>query len=210
MNNREIMLKCTQVNCDYMRLPVGMVEGYSKVAALYQRLAEQSRKCAQAWVEDKACPSHEPAVDAFWWGVVAWADAFGLSVGVNPLEWRRKFIAPHHEFADYLRPGKPPEPLSPVESSPVEIIMELDARWTALVIKLTAKWGLMHLKDRGAMIEAQRLQDDLRNPNRPAYKAYLKSDLAFFRALFQNFPFSKRTREYLDAWLIEAEQAVYQ
>ena len=206
LNNREIMLKCTQVSCDYMRLP-SMVEGYSKVAALYQQIADQSKKCAQAWLKDKPCPPHEPAVDAFWWGVVAWADAFGLSIGVNPLEWGRKFIAPHHEFADYLRPGRPPEPLSPVDGSPAGIILELDARWTALVIKLTARWGLTHhLKDVGAMVEAQRLQGELRRPDSPAYKVYLKSDVAFFKALFRNFPFSDKTRQHLNQFLEKAEE----
>lgn len=207
MNNREIMLKCIQVSCDYMRLPAGVVEGYSKVAALYQRIANQALECAQAWLKDKPCPVHEPAVDAFFWAVIAWADAFGLSIGVHPLEWGRKFIAPHHEFADYLRPSRPPEPLSPVDSSPAGIILELDARWTALVIKLTARWGLTHhLKDVGAMVEAQRLQGELRRPDSPAYKAYLRSDLEFFKALFRNFPFSYKTRQHLDQFLQKAEE----
>ena len=209
MNHKEIMLKCTQVNCDYMRLPAGMVEGYRKLTELYQRIADQARECAQAWLKDKPCPAHEPAVDAFWWAVVAWSDAFGLSVGINPVEWGKVFIAPHHEFAAYLRPGKPPEPLQPVDGTPAETILELDARWTELVIKLTARWGIMHhLKDRGAMIEARHLQGELRRPGSPAYKAYLRSDLDFFKTLFRNFPFSDKTQRHLNVWLQTVEEAL--
>lgn len=210
LHAREIMLKCTQISCDYMRLPAGMVEGYSKVAALYQRLAEQSRKCAQAWVKDKACPSHEPAVDAFWWGVVAWADAFGTSVGVDKIEWERVFIRPHRGFAEFLCPGPHPEPLPFVGGPPADIILRLDALWMERVIKLTAKWGLMtHLKDKGALIEAQRLGDELRNPHRPAYKAYLESDIRFFRELFRPFPFSIETHRQIDSFLHQAEEVLY-
>ncbi len=173
---------------------------------LYKRIASQSLTCAQAWVQDSPCPDHEPATDAFIWGVVAWADAFGLSMGVDMAEWSRLFVYPHDQFANYLRPGKPPEPLPEVDGSPANIIMTLDALWTELVIKLTTKWGLMaHLKDKGAMFEARHLKKELSDPESPAYKAYLESDLAFFRALFKPFPFSEKTRKYINDWLKKAK-----
>ncbi|MBA7658232.1 hypothetical protein ES703_66181 [subsurface metagenome] len=207
MNNREIILKCTEVNLKYMRLPAGKVDGFKNLTEFYKRLAKQSLDCAAAWVADNPCPDHEPAVDAFWWGAVAWSDAFGLSIGVDQVEWGRVFIAPHHEFADYLRPGKPPEPLPPVDGSPANIIMELDALWMERVIKLTTKWGLMaHLKDKGALTEAQRLNADLRNPHSKAHTAYLESDLTLFRHLFNNFPFSDGLRKQLDDFITRAEE----
>lgn len=209
MKHKEIMLNCTRVNHDYMKLPAGKVSGLENMTDLYKRIAQQSLQCAQAWVQESPCPPHEPAVDAFWWAVVAWADAFGLSIGVHPLEWGKVFIAPHHEFADYLRPGRPPEPLSPVDGTPAETILELDAQWTELVIKLTTRWGLLHhLKDKDAMIEAQSLQGELQNPDSPTYKAFLESDLKFFRHLFKPFPFSEQTRKHINAWLKRAEEAL--
>jgi len=209
MNNREIMLKCTQVNRDYMRLPAGKVDGLKHLTALYRRLADQSCACALAWVEDKACPEHEPAVDAFWWGVVEWADAFGISVGVDKDEWGRIFIRPHLEFADYVLPGPHPEPMPFVGGPPADVILRLDAAWMERVIKLTTKWGLLaHLKDKGALGEAEHLGSELRNPASPSYKAYLESDLKFFRKLFVNFPFSIQTTSQLEGWLGEAARAL--
>ncbi|MBA7687077.1 hypothetical protein ES703_95537 [subsurface metagenome] len=122
-------------------------------------------------------------------------------------EWSRLFVDPHCQFANYLRPGNPPPPLEQVDGSPANVILTLDADWTELVIKLTAQWGAFHhLKDRGAMLEAQRLQGELRTPGSPAYKAFLESDLNFFRHLFKTFPFSAKTRKHIDAWLKRAEQ----
>lgn len=207
--NKEVMLRCTLVNRDYMRLPAGKIAGLETMTALYKRIAKQSVQCAEAWVHDSPCPAHEPAADAFWWSVLAWADAFGLSMGVDMAEWGRLFIYPHHQFANYLRPGNPPEPLAEIDGSPAVIILTLDALWMERVIKLTAKWGLFHhLKDRGAMDEAQQLDAQLRDPGSPAYKAYLESDLAFFRALFKPFPFSVPTRTYIENWLKRAEEAL--
>jgi len=209
MNHKEIMLNCTQVNHKYMRLPAGKVAGLEAMTKLYKRIASQSLACAQAWVDNLPCPDHEPAVDGFWGAIVAWSDAFGLSMGVNQIEWGRVFVYPHYEFANYLRPGNLPEPLPKVDGSPANIILTLDALWTELVIKLTAKYGLLHhLKDRAAMLEAQRLEGELRTPGSPAYKAFLESDLTFFRHLFKPFPFSGKTREYINAWLKKAAEAL--
>lgn len=192
-----------------MRLPAGKVAGLEAMTDLYKRIASQSLDCAQAWVQDSPCPDHEPAVDAFNWAIVAWSDAFGLSMGVDQVEWGREFVYPHDEFANYLRPGRPPEPLPTVDGSPANIILTLDALWTELVIKLTAKYGLLHhLKDKDAMIEAQSLQGELQNPNSPAYKAFLESDLNFFHHLFKPFPFSQKTRKHINAWLKRAEEAL--
>lgn len=209
MKEKEIILNCTRVNHQYMRLPAGKVAGLETMTELYRRIASQSLDCAQAWVQDNPCPDHEPAVDAFWWGVVAWSDAFGLSMGVDMAEWSRLFVYPHDQFAGYLKPGRAPAPLDPVDGSPANVILTLDAMWTELVIKLTAQWGLFHhLKDKGAMIEAQSLQGELRNPESPTYKAFLESDLVFFRHLFKHFPFSEPTKKYIAAWLKRAEEAL--
>lgn len=206
MNNREIILKCTQVNRDYMKLPAGKVDGLKNLTELYKRMANQSYNCANAWVEDRACPDHEPATDAFWWGVVVWAEAFGLSFGFDWTEWGSKFVQPHYDFAQYLRPGLVSECFPLVSGPPADIILQLDALWMERVIQLTTKWGLMtHLKDKGALSESQKLGDDLRNPHSPAYKAYLESDLKFFRALFRNFPFSQALRKQLDDFIAKAE-----
>jgi len=216
MDIKEIILNCTKVNHKYMRLPAGKVTGLEAMTDLYKRIASQSVQCAEGWYNGRPCPNHEPAVDAFWWGVVAWSDAFGLSMGVDMVEWGQMFVFPHEQFANYLRPGKPPAPLEPIlcplhssNGSPANVILTLDATWTELVIKLTAQWGLFHhLKDQGAMWEAQRLESDLRNPASPAYKAFLESDLTFFRHLFVNFPFCATTKKYIAAWLKKAEEAL--
>ena len=142
-------------------------------------------------------------------GVVAWSDALGLSMGVDMAEWGRLFMYPHQEFANYLRPGNPPQPLEEVNDSPANVILTLDAAWIDLVIKLTAQWGAFHhLKDRAAILEAQRLQGELRTPGSPAFKAFLESDLNFFRHLFKNFPFSGQTRKHINAWLKRAEEGL--
>ena len=216
MDIKGIILDCTRVNHKYMRLPAGKVAGLEAMTDLYKRIASQSVKCAEAYYRDRVCPDHEPATDAFWWGVVAWSDAFGLSMGVDMAEWSQMFVFPHDQFANYLRPGTPPAPLEPIlcplhskNGSPADVILTLDAQWTELVIKLTAQWGLFHhLKDHGAMLEAQRLQGELRTPGSPTYKAFLASDLVFFRNLFKNFPFSKETQQYIKDWLKRAEEAL--
>ena len=105
--------------------------------------------------------------------------------------------------------GNAPEPLPEVDGSPADIIMKLDALWMERVIKLTAKWGFLHhLKDKAAMDEAQQLGAQLRDPGNPAYKAYLESDLAFFRALFKPFSFSVPTRTHINNCLKQAEEAL--
>lgn len=209
MKHKEIILNCTRVNHQYMRLPAGKVAGLEAMADLYKRIASQSLDCAKAWVQDSPCPDHEPAVDAFWWAIVAWADAFGLSMGVDQTEWGRLFVYPHQEFANYLRPGNPPPPLEEVDESPANVILTLDATWTELVLKLTAQWGLFHhYKDKDAFLEAQSLEGKLRTPGSPAYKAFLESDLTFFHHLFKAFPFSERTKRHINAWLKRAEEAL--
>ena len=229
MNNPEIILKCMEVNCEYMRLPAYLlkeirVEDLGDLVRLYERIANQGKTCAQAWIKGSPCPKHEPVVDAFLWGIVAWADAFGLSVLAvgDQEEWGQAFISPHFEFANYLSPvdrdqvlwqrsyGKAPEPLPVIYSGhPADVILKLDALWMERVIKLTTKWGLMaHLKDKGALTEARQLSADLRNRESLAYKAYLESDLDFFRALFKNFPFSQGVRKQLDDFITRAEEVV--
>ena len=209
MSHKEIMLNCARVNNNYMRLPAGKVAGLETMTALYRRIASQSVQCAEAWLQDSPCPDHEPAVDAFWWGVVAWADAFGLSMGVDQKEWGNLFMYPHDKFANYLRPNGLQDPLNPVEGSPADIILTLDVMWTEKVIKLTAQWGLWHhLKDKGAMLEAINLQAELVKPGSPVRKAFLESDLRFFHHLFPPFSFTEATRKHINSWLKRAEEEV--
>lgn len=218
--NEDIMLKCTQVNMDYMRLPSGKVDGLENLTDLYSRLARQSNECARDWKAGSPCPKHEPAVDAFWWGVVAWADGFGNSVlGVgDQSEWGNVFIYPHLRFAEYLKPldrnqvvwhrnyGEGPEPLPIVSGPPAYVILKLDSLWMQRVVQLTAKWGFFaHFKDQGALPEAKKLGDDLMNTASPARQAYLESDIKFFKALFVNFPFSQGIKERLDQFIAEAK-----
>jgi hypothetical protein len=202
---RELMRHCCKVNCDYMRLPAGELPNYETLTALYRRMASQSLLCAETWIQARSCADHEPAVDAFWWAVVAWADAFGISAGVDMAEWSREFVSPHWEFADYLRPGEKVETIDPHAGLPAEVIMELDVRWMKMVIKLTARWGLFHhLLDSPALREARYLEAELRKPGSQVRDAYLRSDLKFFQELFKPFPFKKRTRQQLDDWLAMA------
>jgi len=207
MNHRDVMLRCAQVNAGYMRLPAGTVDGYQKLVALYQRIADQSVDCAQVWAADLPCPDHEPAVDAFWWGVVSWAEAFGVSISTDAGEWEAVFVRPHEQFAGYLRPRSRSETLDPVVGSPAETVMGLDVTWMALVVKLTIQFGLtQNVKDYRAMVQAHKLGQELRRPDNPARRAYLQSDLVFFRQLFSNFSFSQGTAANLDRWLQDLEE----
>jgi len=204
---KELILHFTHVNCNYMRLPAGEQSNYRAISNLYQSLAEQSRVCAQSWRSDLPAPWHEPAVDAFWWAVVAWADAFGISIGADPTEWGRKFVKPHFDFACYLRPGEDPEPIEPHFGHPDEIIMELDVRWMKRVMTLTGRWGWFHhLKDMAALQEAHKLEGDLRDPNSGVREAYLRSDLNFFVALFEPVPFEVETSQQIKDWLATSSQ----
>lgn len=206
MTYAEVMLHCTGVNARYI-LPAG----FDAVAGLYRRIASESLCCALAWRNQprfgEPCPRHEPATSAFWHSVVAWADAFGRHLGLDEEEWYSKFVAPHRDFAWYLRPYQrgvqPPEDLLSKAFSPGgPWLLELDARWTALVIKLTARWGVLHhLRDLRALWQALRLMRELRSTDSPVARAYLESDIEFFRELFKPFPFSDETRGKIDRFL---------
>jgi hypothetical protein len=205
-NIRELMHNCCEVNCEYMRLPAGDLANYQTLSALYQRIADQSLLCAGTWLRNHRCPDHEPAVDAFWWGVVSWAQAFGLSIGAEQDEWERVFVEPHIEFASYLKHGDYAEPLPIVGGPPADIILRLDALWMERVVKLTGRWGfLQHMKDMPALHEAQNLERELRAPDGDVRDAYLRSDLKFFQALFKPFPFKSETRQQLRDWLAMAD-----
>ena len=214
---RKLILHCAEVNVHYMRLPAGQ-GGFQAVAQLYQRLAEESLVCARAWVEAQPCPPHEAVVDGFWWGVLAWADAFGVSLELDPHDWNRHFVYPHYGFAQYLKALPKPwtawgrrswttnlPHIKPAVGHPREVILELDVRWTGMVIKLTARWGLLHhLKDLRALRQAIGLMGEL-HPSTPVGKAYLESDILFFRELFEPFPFSERTSQRIDEFLTRLE-----
>ncbi len=204
-NIRELMHHCCEVNYNYMRLPAGQLDKYRNLTALYKRLAGQSLLCSDAWLHKRSCPDHEPAVDAFWWAVVAWAEAFGISVGMKPEEWSRVFIDPHRQFAIYLKDYDSMETIYPHAALPAEAIMELDVRWMKLVIKLTSRWGLFrYLNDMPALREAQTLERELREDGSKVRDSYLRSDLVFFDALFKPFPFLEQTKLLLNDWLAMA------
>lgn len=206
VDEKKLMHRCCEVNCEYMRLPAGSLDEYRHIAGLYQRFADQSLLCAGAWLRNRPCPRHEPGVDAFWWAVTAWTDAFGISIGVDMAEWSRKFVHPHFEFARYLRPGEELPVIDPHAALPAETILELDVRWMKLVVDLTSRWGMLaHLKDMPALHEAQRLEKALRAEDGVARAAYLKSDLKFFQELFEPFPFEYKTRQQLNDWLAMAD-----
>lgn len=210
MTYRELILHCAEVNARYMRLPAGKIKGFEAVVSLYDRIARQSLRCARAWVEHKPCPDHEAAVSALWWGIVAWADVFGVDAEVEYGEWKQVFISPHLQFAQYLRPNQIAEVLPLVGGSPAHIILEMDVLWMKHVINLTARWGLWHhlRRDWRALLQARRLMRESRSPGSPAYRAYLESDIEFFRILFKPFPFTETTRRDIEQWLNIAESEI--
>jgi len=141
--------------------------------------------------------------------VVAWSEAFGLSIGANSVEWLPKFVEPHHLFAQYIRRERPMDGMPTVRGSPCDIIMKLDALWMRRVIDLTARWGFFHyVLEMPSLMEAKRLETELQDPGSPARRAYLQSDLVFFRALFKPFPFNDEMRDYLDNWLMAVEEEI--
>lgn len=206
-DNKQLILHACQVNLEYMRLPAGHLKKYLNIANLYDRLAEQSMRCAAAWIANQEeCPDHEPAVDAFWWAAVTWADSFGRAVGADRYEWEKIVVTPHVEFANYLKPdGYRCEP-NYCEGTPCNIIMALDVAWMKTVMSLTGQWGWFHhLKDMPALAEAQRLGGEL-SSDTEAKRAYLKSDLVFFHQLFTPFPLTGVTRNPLDYFVRKAEE----
>ena len=207
MNHSETIIKCMEANTAFMRGPAGKLDEYQALSQLYERIASQCLGCAWAWMQEQPCPSHEPAVDAFMWNIVAWAEALGMSIGVDMAEWSATFVYPHDQFASYLKPRSRTEHLDPVTGDPAKVVMELDVAQMNLGIRLTAKWGLVHhLKDRAALGEARRLGKELLREGSPAQKAYLLSDLQFLNVIFEYFPFSEKTRERLDAWILQLEE----
>ncbi len=227
MNERELILNCAQVNADYMRLPAGQLKGYEKLVKFYQWTADQSLLCAGAWRRDKLCPAHEPAVTAFWAAIIPWAQALGSNMGVDWGEWGNVFIKPHSQFVrylgakNYLERPIPVWQTPPTVVSPAAQILYHDVMWTRLVIKLTARWGLLyHLKDIPVLIQARKLMGELVRPfgkqeietgglwRRPPpplptelQHAYLMSDIEFFYKLFEPVAFSPGTRSKIEGFL---------
>lgn len=236
---KDIIRLCASTNWGYMATTAaGHVPGLEAVTRLYDRLATQSYSCAQAWLEDRPVPEHEPAVDAFWWGVVEWSHAFprallrwgGYHDPALYEEMERVFFDPHWEFARWLRP-KAVKVLSvsrhptshigskvvhwqytpwPVYRRPAQIILRYDARWTRRVILLTARWGLLHhlKRDAKALWQALFLMRQLRRWPDPVAMAYLESDLVFLRELFSHFDFSPRLKAIIENFLAMAEVEV--
>lgn len=231
---------CASTNWGYMATTAaGHVPGLEAMTRLYDRLATQGYSCAQAWLEERPVPEHEPAVDAFWWGVASWAGAFPKAILrwggyhdqelYDELEWR--FWVPHWEFARWLKPVFPecyqnPTVRAgalthcvwrlilrpwPVYRRPPEIILRYDAHWTWRVILLTARWGLLHhlKRDAKALWEALFLMRRLRRWPDPVAVAYLESDLTFLRELFGHFDFSPRLRAIIENFLAVAEKEAH-
>jgi len=227
--------KCAETNFRYMgKTPAGQA-GYPAVVRLYDRLATQSYDCARAWLScrDLRALEHEPAVDAFWWGVVEWAHAFPRALlrwsGYHDPELYDEmelvFFTPHREFARWLRPKVAKARRGrvlhwrrgrvlhwrpwPFYQRPAEIILQYDAHWTRRVILLTARWGLLHhLRDVKALWQALFLMRRLRSWPEPVAAAYLASDLVFLRELFGHFDFSPRLKAIIENFLAVAESEV--
>lgn len=231
MRTQSVILHCAQVNYDYMRQPAGQLKGYERVTALYKSLALQSWACAQAWVEgNPRPPEHEPAIDAFWWALIPWSLAIGRDMGLDKKELGKIFVHPHYEFARYLRDASP-EPVWPqtklipwrttdntewklhdgrFSTVAANVILYNDVVWTKMVIRLTARWGLLHhLKDIPALLQVRRLLKELMPPytDNAVQRAYLASDTQFFRQLFQPFEFTQRTWDIIEQWITAAERA---
>ena len=221
MTAPEVMAKCAATNLAYLQATPAGRAGYGAVVRLYERIASQSLDCARAWEAGMPCPPHEPAVDAFWWGAAAWANVFCADVaswlgpvhaGVIHNELQEGFCQPHREFAQWLRPEIPGARLvasySPQlnVSSPAGIILGHDAAWTLLVIRLTARWGLLHhLKDLPGLCQSLLLVRRLRRWPDTVARAYLESDVAFLRELFGHFDFSTHVWLALDDFLEAAD-----
>jgi len=228
---QEVIRLCASTNGRYMETTAaGRVSGLEAMVRLYDRLATQSYGCAVAWLQGRPVPEHEPAVDAFWWGVVEWAHAFPRAL----LRWGgyhepelyeemgRVFYVPHWDFAFWLRrpsavtsrcAGDVLIPIHswyrpwPVYRRPAEIILRYDAHWTRRVILLTARWGLLHhLRDAKALWQALFLMRRLRRWPDPVAVAYLESDLVFLRELFGHFEFSPRLKGIIENFLAVAER----
>ena len=224
-DSRAAMVACAATNLAHMpTTPAGRASPGALVK-LYQRLAGQGLVCAQAWKDGRPCPPHEPAVDAFGWGVAAWARSFSTDLvyltqsADEPLlreEMQEVFCRPHREFACWLRPlddrgmaGVFHAYSHVAGTSPARLVLAHDAAWTSLVIRLTARWGLPHhLKDLPALWQSLMLVRRLRRWPDPVARAYLESDLKFLRELFGHFHFRPQVRLALDRFLEAAEEEV--
>ncbi len=228
LSNSEVILRCMDTNVRYMATTPAGKAGYPAVVRLYQRIAKESLDCAAAWVAGNPCPPHEPATSAFWWGVAAWASDFTRDVlswhsGGQPLpgrgvlfqELQDIFCRPHREFAQWLKPRSFGTVISLWDfadtyevdhiGSPARIILLHDAAWTAKVMRLTARWGLVHhLKDLPALVQGLLLMRRLKRPGDPVGRAYLDGDLVFLKELFGHFPFTPQTQAVLDHFLEDA------
>ncbi len=222
-DSRAIMLACAATNLAHMRTTPAGRASPGALVKLYQRLADQGLACAQAWKDGRPCPPHEPAVDAFWWSVAAWAGVFSsdLVKCLEPRDGRllhdelqEVFCRPHREFAAWLRPLDDGRAALVFRSygqvagtSPARLVLAHDVAWTGLVMRLSARWGLPHhLKDLPALWQSLNLVRRLKRWPDPMAVAYLESDLMFLRQLFDHFPFSPRLRSILDRFIDAAER----
>lgn len=210
-DNRKLMHHCCVVNNDYMRLPAGRVDDYNLISDLYRRLAQQSLECSMAWMNGQDCPKHEPAVNAFWTAVMPWADEFARTFHMPELEWYDVFMQPHSEFLRFIRHDCDWVPLEQVHGSTSERVMKLDADWMSRVVTLTTRWAFwQYLSEKDVIGQAKRLEQELKTPGSPVQKAYLISDFAFFKNLFEPFPFSNQSRECINKFLASLETEINQ
>lgn len=231
LDPRRIILECARTNQKYMDLRAGRA-GYPKMVGLYRRIAEASVELAMEYSSNARSPSpHEPVVDAFWSAVATWSAHFtmdlldllgsyggtGLQADTEAAAVRReigeRFIRPHQTFAMWLRPGMihiRPSPVTFTGITPSRLILLHDYHWTLEVIRLTARWGLIHhLKDLPALLEARQLLQGLRRwPPSDAARAYLESDLEFLAELFSHFEFSPEVSGILRGFLGVAKTTV--
>lgn len=201
----ELMVHCAQVNLQYMDLEAGQLQGYEAMVGLYRRIADQSFVCAQSMYEHRSCPRHSPAVDAFWWANVSWALTIGKGIGADKGEWYEVFVSPHIAFASYLKPVSWDLRILANPVAAEDIIIFNDILWAKLVIKLTARWGMLqHLRDIRALLQTRKLLKKLSRRHSREWNAYLDSDIIFLRRLFEPFAFTTETRHIINSWLYKA------
>lgn len=182
--HREVIRLCAQTNWAYMATqPAGQIDEFQRVRRIYDRLATQGYECAQAWLEGRPPPRHEPGVDAFWWAVSAWSSAFMhdvlqtspifLGLGAKQALMSRQvgenFYQPHLQFALYLR-SRPSgvliyDGLDLRGMSRGQMVLAHDAKWTSFAVRLAVRWHPLYLlKEFRTIREALRLSGALRKP----------------------------------------------
>lgn len=202
---RDKILQAAKLNAAYMDMPVG--SHYPSMVKLYRMIAREGVECARAYVNGDPPPKHSASLDAFLWGNVAWARSIGAFIVDDAGVWEHLFVTPHFLFAQYLKFPVVPRKLQVAGKGlhPADLNLEHDRQWMWLVMKLTARWGLLsHLRYLPALAQSIRLAKHLKPYHRSQVTLnYIRADLAFLRLLFEVFlvnepKIMKQCRSFLD------------